>query len=122
MCRAPGRVGTGYLHFTVKSENVAPLILKRLRISFKILFIYSRNRERQETQAEGEASSMLTPWAEGSTKPLSHPGLPKVENFKVNVRALNQAQRPSKCGALLQPVKGASGTVQTVVGQIQFLL
>ena len=47
-----------------------------------------------ETQAEGEAGSMqgawcgtqsrvsrITPWAEGSTKPLSHPGCPHVKNL-----------------------------------------
>ena len=52
------------------------------------LFIHEREREREaETQTEGEAGSMqgtrcgtrswlsrITPWAEGSTKPLSHLG------------------------------------------------
>ena len=56
-------------------------------IFLKILFIYSWEREREaETQAERKAGSMLeawygtlsrvsriTPWAEGGTKPLSHP-------------------------------------------------
>ena len=51
-----------------------------------------RDREREaETQAEGEAGSMqevrhgtrsrvsrITPWAEGSAKPLSHLGCPVV--------------------------------------------
>ena len=49
-----------------------------------------RERERQ-TQAEGEAGSMqgaqqgtqsqvsrITPWAEGITKLLSHPGCPRI--------------------------------------------
>ena len=54
------------------------------------LFIHEKQREREsETQAEGEADSMhgdrhgtrscvsrITPWAEGGTKPLSHPGCP----------------------------------------------
>ena len=54
------------------------------------LFIHDRHRETEtETQAEGEAGSMqgarrttrsqdpgVTPWAEGGTKPLSHPGCP----------------------------------------------
>ena len=54
------------------------------------LFIHERNRKREaETQAEGEAVSMqgtqcgtrslvsrITPWAEGSAKPLSHLGCP----------------------------------------------
>ena len=68
----------------------------------RFLFIYSqetqrerqreREREREaETQAEGEAGSMqgarhgtrswvprIRPWAEGSAKPLSHPGIPKI--------------------------------------------
>ena len=49
-------------------------------------------REREaETQAEGEAGSMqgarrgtrsqdarIMPWAEGSAKPLSHPGFPEL--------------------------------------------
>ena len=52
--------------------------------------MYERERE-AETQAEGEAGSMqgarhgtrsrvsrITPWAEGSAKPLSHPGCPTV--------------------------------------------
>ena len=47
-----------------------------------------------ETQAEGEAGSMkgarcgtrsqdsrIMPWAEGSAKPLSHPGCPSVYTF-----------------------------------------
>ena len=58
-----------------------------------------RERERQtdrereaETQSEGEAGSMqgarcgtrsqvsrITPWAEGSAKPLSHPGVPLMK-------------------------------------------
>ena len=56
------------------------------------LFIHERHREREaETQAEGEAGSMqgarcgtrprvsrITPWAEGSAKPLSHPGIPNI--------------------------------------------
>ena len=56
------------------------------------LFIHERQRESEvETQAEGEAGSMqgacygtrsgvsrITAWAEGSAKPLSHPGCPKV--------------------------------------------
>ena len=62
-----------------------------------ILFIHERHREREreaETQAEGEAGSMqgawcgtrsrdpgVTPWAEGGTKPLSHPGCPSHTNF-----------------------------------------
>ena len=51
-----------------------------------------REREREaETQAEGEAGSMqgarrrtrsqdsrIMPWAEGSAKPLRHPGCPKA--------------------------------------------
>ena len=71
---------------------------------FKILFIYSweterdrdRDRERPaETQTEGDAGSMkgalcgtqsqvsrITPWVEGSAKPLSHLGCPNW-NFKV---------------------------------------
>ena len=58
----------------------------------KILFIHERHRERRaETQAEGEAGSMqgarhgtqsrvsrIRPWAEGGTKPLSHPGCPSI--------------------------------------------
>ena len=53
-------------------------------------------REREaETQAEGEAGSMqgarlgtrsqvsrITPWAEGGTKPLSHPGCLNLTNLK----------------------------------------
>ena len=72
--------------------------LALLRSDFlkKILFIYSWETERQreaETQAEGEAGkqagsmqgawrrtwsrvSRIRPWAEGSTKLLSHPGAP----------------------------------------------
>ena len=51
-----------------------------------------------ETQAEGEAGSMqgagcgtgsqvsrITPWAEGSTKPLSHSGCPDYPNSKDTV-------------------------------------
>ena len=61
---------------------------------FKILFICSceKQREREaETQAERKAGSMqeaqcgtqsrvsrITPWAESSTKPLSHPGCPSL--------------------------------------------
>ena len=55
------------------------------------LFIHGRHTERKaETEAEGEASSMqgaqcgtlsrvsrITPWAEGSAKPLSHLGCTK---------------------------------------------
>ena len=68
---------------------------------FKIFLIYSfmrdthRKREREaETQAEGEAGSMqgawhgtwswvsrIMPWAEGSTKPLSHLGCPTFSFF-----------------------------------------
>ena len=54
-----------------------------------------REREREaETQAEGEAGSMqgaqrgtrswvsrIRPWAEGSAKPLSHPGCSKSCSF-----------------------------------------
>ena len=57
------------------------------------LFIHERYREREaETQAEGEAGSMqgarcgtpswvsrITPWAEGSAKPLSHLGCPRTQ-------------------------------------------
>ena len=60
-------------------------------VFFRILFIYSWKRERErereaQTQAEREAGSMqearhgtrsrdprIMPWAEGGTKPLSHP-------------------------------------------------
>ena len=55
-----------------------------------------RDTERkEETQADGEAGSMqetrrgtrsrvsrITPWAEGSTKPLSPPGLPPTHLLK----------------------------------------
>ena len=59
-----------------------------------------REREREaETQAEGEAGSMqgarcgtgswvsrIMPWAEGGTKPLSHPGCPnKGAGFKEKI-------------------------------------
>ena len=51
-----------------------------------------RDTEREaETQAEGEAGSIqgarcktrsqdlgITPWAQGDTKPLSHPGIPVI--------------------------------------------
>ena len=54
------------------------------------LFIHERHTEREaETQPEGEAGSLqgarpgtqscvsrITPWAEGSAKPLSHLGCP----------------------------------------------
>ena len=57
-----------------------------------------RDREREaETQAEGEAGSMqgarrgtrswgsrIMPWAEGGTKPLSHPGCPNHLNLYLN--------------------------------------
>ena len=57
-----------------------------------------RNKEREaETQAEGEAGSTqgarcgtrswnpgITPWAEGSAKLLSHPGIPLMYSF-VNI-------------------------------------
>ena len=62
-------------------------------IIFFLDFIYSfmRDTERAaETQGEEEAGPMqgaqrgtrswvsrVTPWAEGSTKPLSHPGIPQ---------------------------------------------
>ena len=64
----------------------------------KILFIHEGHREKErggrgtETQAEGEAGSRqgarcatrsrdsrITPWAEGSTKPLSHPAYPGLD-------------------------------------------
>ena len=59
-----------------------------------------RDRERvrlAETQAEGEAGCMqgaqcgnrswvsrMTPWAAGSAKPLSHPGIPNTNFFKLH--------------------------------------
>ena len=67
-----------------------------------------RERERQrdreaETQAEGEAGSMqgarrgtrspisrIMPWAEGSAKPLSHPGCP---NFLYTYQLIYQCGR-----------------------------
>ena len=52
-------------------------------------YLFMRDTERQ-AQAEGEAgstqgarlrtrsqASRITPWAQGDTKPLSHPGCPK---------------------------------------------
>ena len=83
------------------------LIFFFLLLFFKILFIYSsmRDREREaETQAEGEAGSMqgadvgldtgtrsrvsrIRPWAEGSTKPLSHEGCPILSNFQCSLRS-----------------------------------
>ena len=70
-----------------------------LAIFKKILFIYSRETQREaETQAEGEAGSLqgarpgtqslvsrFTPWAEGGAKPLSYLGCPIISylNFYV---------------------------------------
>ena len=58
---------------------------------FKILFIYSWQRE---TETETQAGSMqgnwrgtqsrvsrIRPWAEGGAKPLSHPGCPKTQSW-----------------------------------------
>ena len=56
------------------------------------IYLFMRDTHREaETQAEGEAGSMqgaqhgtqsrgsrITPWAEGGTKPLSHPGCPPL--------------------------------------------
>ena len=72
----------------IKSYLLIESFFKRLIY----LFIHERHREREreaETQAEGEAGSMqgtrrgtpswvsrITLWAEGDTKPLSHPGCP----------------------------------------------
>ena len=56
------------------------------------LFIHERHTQREaETQVEGEAGSTqgarrgirsrdprTSPWAEGGTKPLSHPGIPDI--------------------------------------------
>ena len=69
-----------------------------------------REREAEtqaETQAEGETGSMqaarrgtqsqvprITPWAEGSTKPLSHPGCPEKENLKQAPRSGRRAHNP----------------------------
>ena len=64
-------------------------------------------REREaETQAEGEAGSMqgarrgtqswvsrITPWAEGGTKPLSHPGCP-LHPFSVSVSLKKRKKSP----------------------------
>ena len=59
------------------------------------IYLFMRERE-VETQAEGEAGSTLgarcgtrsrvsriTTWAEGGTKPLSHPGCPDVSFYCV---------------------------------------
>ena len=62
---------------------------------FLRFYLFMRDRERgAETQAEGEAGSMqgaqhgtrsqvsrIRPWAEGSAKPLSHPGCPGARFF-----------------------------------------
>ena len=64
--------------------------------NFIYLFMRDTEREREaETQAEGVAGSMqgagygtqswvsrITPWTEGGTKPLSHPGCPHDVRFK----------------------------------------
>ena len=65
---------------------------------FIYLFIHERHTQRErgaETQAEEEAGSMqgaqrgtwswvsrITPWIEGSAKPLSYPGCPTLAIFK----------------------------------------
>ena len=59
------------------------------------IYLFMRNTERErEREAEGEAGSMqgawcgtrsrdsrITPWAKGSAKPLSHPGIPILQFF-----------------------------------------
>ena len=68
-----------------------------------------RDTERgAQTQAEGEAGSMqgarcgtqsrvsrITPWAEGGTKPLSHPGCPE-DNLRNFVSGSNFREKQGK--------------------------
>ena len=70
-----------------------------------------RERERQR-QAEGEAGSMqgaghgtqshvswITPWAEGSAKPLSHPGCPGLRFLTGSPRLIVRGEKNSKRGS-----------------------
>ena len=83
------------------------------------VFIHERHRQREaETQAEGEAGplqgvrcgtpsqvSRITPWAEGGTKQLSHPGCPRLLFEKKQGRRsflLSSQQTSSKAGMELQ--------------------
>ena len=74
--------------------------ISNLFLFLKILSIYSwetHTHTEAQTQAEGEEGSIqgawcrtwslvsrITPWAEGSTKPLSHLGCPKSAIFKLS--------------------------------------
>ena len=66
------------------------ILIHFLFFSKDFIYLFEKQRE-AETQAEGEAGSMLeawhgtrsqvsgiTPWAEGGSKPLSHPGCPII--------------------------------------------
>ena len=105
--------------------------MKLMPIFFKILFIYSRERE-AETQAEGEAGSTqgaqcgtrsqvsrIRPWAEGKAQSLSHPGCPSClvlrEPWNI-VRSASGSQRSSGASTELpvgpgEPVLSGAGEV-----------
>ena len=78
-------------------ENILSMVKGIIYIFFFFFFvIHERHTEREaETQAEGEVGSIqgaqcgtwsqvsrIIPWAEGSTKLLSHPGCPKGIIYK----------------------------------------
>ena len=96
---------SGFIHLRVyASANIAWCNYCSYYFLNFFIYLWETQREREaETQAEAEAGSTkgaqhgtrswvsrITPWAEGSTKPPSHPGLPF--HFLIRISLMGQTK------------------------------